>query len=60
MNKLGYVIMKVRISPLFMHNSIPHEIFLGTAGAAQKRIAELNKKAVQNEYYIDRVPIKEG
>ncbi len=52
--KTAYVIMKQRQSPVYITSAYPHMVYLNRK-AAQEAAKELQKKAMQNTYWVEKI-----
>lgn len=54
-----FVIMKQRYSPIAITSARPHEV-VTSKKAANARVKELNKKAQNNNYWVESVDMNQG
>lgn len=54
-----FVIMKQRYSPIAITSARPHEVVMSKK-IANARVKELNKKAQNNNYWVESVDMNQG
>ncbi len=54
-----FVVMKQRYSPIAITSARPHEVYRSRV-AASVRVKELNKKAMNNNYWVESAEMELG